>query len=76
MKKVIIINSGKRISIKNYVDAWKTLKSIPKDQRDEIEVKESLCTWYPVTVNECLKQYRDGVFDRINLRSKGLCKII
>ena len=67
--KVIVINSNKRISLRTYINAWKALKAIPSDQRDHITVKESLCTWYPVTVTECLKQYTDGVHDRINIKS-------
>lgn len=74
--KTIRIHSDKSISLRNYITAWKRLKSVPIDQRDKIEVKESLCTWWPVSVSECLRQYTDGVHDRINLRAKGFCKII
>ena len=64
----ITIHSQKKISIAQYCKAWKTLKAIPEDKRDIITVNESLCTWWPVTVRECLKQYTDGVHDRINIR--------
>lgn len=68
--RIITINSGKKISLKTYIQAWKQLKNVPANKRETTNVKESLTTWYPVTVEECLKQYMDGVHDRINL--KGL----
>lgn len=69
LPKIIVIHSGKTISLRNYVDAWKKLKAIPIEEREKITVKESLCTWYPVTVAQCLKQYTDGVHDRINQKT-------
>lgn len=69
--KTIQIHSNKQISLSMYLTAWKTLKQIPIESRNTLEVKESLCTWWPVTVNECLKQYSDAVHDRINQRVNG-----
>ena len=69
LPKTIVIHSGKTISLRNYIDAWKKLKSIPIEEREKITVKKSLCTWYPVTVGQCLKQYTDGVHDRINQKT-------
>ena len=65
--KTIQINSQKKISVSNYVSAWKKLKSIPKDMREKITVKESLCTWYAVTAEVCYQQYITGLHDRINM---------
>lgn len=69
--KLVKIHSEKYISLKNYVQAWKILKSVPEKERDLVEVKESLCTWWPVSVKECLKQYTSGIHDRINLKASG-----
>ena len=65
--KTIQINSQKKISVSNYLSAWKKLKSIPKSVRENITVKESLCTWYPVTAEVCYQQFLFGLHDRINL---------
>ena len=67
----ITIQGSKQISLKQYVSAWKTLKRVPLELRDKTTVKESLCTWYPVSVSECLEQYTQGIHDRINIKAKN-----
>lgn len=72
---LIGIHSGKQITLKTYLRAWKVLRSMSEDQRRTTELVDSLCTWYPVTAQECYRQYISGVHDRINLRMKGQCLI-
>jgi hypothetical protein len=69
MKRYITINNNKTITLTNYVNAWKTLKAMPQEQRERTMVKESLSTWWPVTAEKCYQQYIHALHDRINKRS-------
>jgi hypothetical protein len=66
---LIRIHSNKTITISNYISAWKTLKSMTKEEREKTQVKNSLCTWWPVSAEVCYQQYIAGVHDRINLKA-------
>ena len=69
MKNCIVINNGKRISITTYVNAWKIIRSNPLDTM----YKEGLTTWWAVNGHDLIRQYREGIHDRINQRAMGKC---
>lgn len=49
------------VSLGAYVKAIKMARDNP-----EVEFKHGLTTWWPTTGREVMRQFRDGVNDRIN----------
>lgn len=60
-KRVIHTASG-TVTIGQYVQAWRTVKAAPEGQ----EFKSSLNGWWPATREEILREFSEGVQDRIN----------
>ena len=52
---------NERVPIRNYVSAIKLAKSNP-----DAEFKHGLTTWWPVTGRKIIRQFRDGMNERIN----------
>lgn len=51
----------RRVSLKAYVAAIKTAKANPT-----VEFKVGLTTWWPTKGAEILRQFHDGMMERIN----------
>lgn len=52
---------NKRVSLKAYVRAIKLARDNP-----DAEFKHGLTTWWSTTGDEIMRQFRDGMHDRIN----------
>ena len=65
MKYVYLSATGKRITLRAYVESWKRAKRIAKDN-PKAEVVHGLNGWWPITVTELLREYRQAMHDRIN----------
>lgn len=57
--------TDQRVPLGAYVAGVKLAKENP-----EREFKRGLTTWWPVTGAEIVRQFRDGMHDRINQRGK------
>lgn len=51
----------KRVGLGDYVRAIKTAKANP-----DVEFKRGLTTWWPTTGREIVRQFRDGMNERIS----------
>ena len=61
-RKIYCPGPDKWLSIGNYCAVVKQLKAMPKDQI----VKETFNGWFPGTVEGTLREFRQGIHDRIN----------
>lgn len=63
MKRIrcITLGNGLRVTIPAYIRAVKMAKAHP-DQ----EFKHGLCGWWPVTGRQVVREFWEGVEDRIN----------
>ena len=60
--QVIVLPSGRRVTLGTYAAAWRRLKALPPET--PVEGWE----WYPVPAREILWHISNGVTDRINRR--------
>lgn len=60
--KVIVLPSGRSVTLGEYVRSWRTLKGLPA------ETSIDRWEWYPVSASRVLSAIRYGVHDRINKR--------
>ena len=61
MQRVIVTSSG-TVTLCAYVKAWKAVKAAPVNTM----YKSTLCTWWPESREEILRQFMQGLNDRIN----------
>ncbi len=61
-QRVIVLPNRRRVTLGEYCQSWKRLKSLPLDR--EVSGWE----WYPVSTRDILREIRAGVHDRINRR--------
>jgi len=61
MRYISLPAINKRVTIKNYVAGVKMAKARP-----DAEFKHGLTCWWPCTGADIMRQFRDGVMDRIN----------
>ena len=66
MKRVVYLSQGRKITLGDYVRAWRLAISAP-----EGAVFTNAFTWYPETKKEVLCEFRRGLHDRINRRIDG-----
>lgn len=66
MRVIMLPATGRRVSLKAYIRAIKTAKANP-----DVEFNEGLTCWWPCTGREIVKQFYEGVQDRINQRGSG-----
>lgn len=64
MTRIVTLGNGRRVSLTSYVEAWKAAKTMSPDT----VLPHGLRGWSPVTVGECLAEFRDGLEERINIR--------
>lgn len=64
MKRIITIPNGQRVTLGEYVKAWRLIKSLPPQE----EVKG--WQWWATDAGSILRDFSFGVHDRINLRGK------
>ena len=62
--RVVTLGDGKRVSLRNYMRAVKLAKANPGRRFDR-----GLTTWAPCTGDEIVRQFRQGMHDRINQRA-------
>lgn len=63
MKHVITLSAtGKQMTIGQYVTAWKACKAAPAGT----EYDHGLCGWWPATREQILREFEEGMHDRIN----------
>ena len=65
--RVVRVHSGQSVPLRGYLRAWKNAKMLPPTAR----FKESICGWWPVTAAEVLRQFSDGLHERINRHIAG-----
>lgn len=63
---IITLGNDMRVTVGQYVRAIKTAKANP-----DAVFKHGLRGWWPVTGREILREFLDGVHDRIDTRAKG-----
>ena len=61
MRAITLPATGKTISLRSYIDGIRTAKAHP-----DAEFRHGLTTWWPVTGREIVKEFRQGLHDRIN----------
>ncbi len=61
MRTIYLPALERRVSLKAYIQAFRTAKANP-----ETEFKNGLTTWWPTTGKEIQKQFYEGMTDRIN----------
>jgi hypothetical protein len=67
MKEVKVIKScAGTVTLGAYVRGWKAVKAAAPGTM----FKRSLCGWWPASREEILKQFSEGVNDRINKRKE------
>jgi hypothetical protein len=66
MKRVVYLPQGRQVTLGNYVQAWKLALNAP-----DSAVFNKAFTWYPQTKTEVLREFRNGLHDRINRRIDG-----
>lgn len=60
--KMITLPNRKRVTLGQYVEAWRRLKRSHPDQEFEG------WNWWPMKARDILRDYRRAVHDRINIR--------
>lgn len=66
MKRVVYLPEGRRVTLGNYVRAWKLALSAP-----ETATFDNGFNWYPESRRDVLREFRRGLHDRINRRIDG-----
>lgn len=61
--RTVTLGHGKVVTLAGYVKAVKKAKAHP-----DATFKEGLTCWWPVTGEQIVRQFRDGMHDRINQR--------
>lgn len=61
--RVVTLGHGKRVTLRNYVQAVKKAKANP-----DARFNEGLTCWWPCTGAQIVGQFREGMHDRINQR--------
>lgn len=61
--RYVTVASGKRVPLAAYVRAVRLAKANP-----DRTFTEGLSSWWPTTGAEIVRQFRQGMHDRINLR--------
>ncbi len=59
--------STKTVSVGQYVQAWKDCKAAPVGT----EYNHGLCGWSPTTRERILREFEEGMHDRINRHTEG-----
>lgn len=65
--RVVILGNRRAVSLGAYVRAWRAVAALPAEQ----EVKHGLTGWWSDTAGSVLRQFRDGLHDRINRHVPG-----
>lgn len=65
-KHYITLPSGKRVSLRSYARAWKTLAAMTPEERGSFH--DPTWQWHQNSGNDILRAMRKGLHDRINQR--------
>lgn len=68
--QVVIVVRGRQVDVRDYAKMWRRVQEAPPGST----FKESLRGWWPVTREELLEQFREGMHDRISLHMPGYKK--
>lgn len=68
-KRTIKLPSGRRISLRTYVDAWRKLRDMEKHGVDYMLIND--WDWFAVEADQVLAEIRRGVDHRINTHMPG-----
>jgi len=61
MRSIYLPAIERRVSLKAYIHAIRKAKANP-----DAEFKHGLSSWWPTTGRDIIRQFMDGVLDRIN----------
>lgn len=65
--RYVTLGDKRRVPLGAYVAAWRAVLAAPADQRTD----RSLCERFPSTAGDVLREFRDGLHDRINRHVPG-----
>lgn len=65
MQKVIVLGDGRRVTLGNYVKAWRAVLKSPQGAMFKGSPSDSRM---PADREQCLREFRSGMHDRINKR--------
>lgn len=65
--QVVIVVRGCQVDVRDYAKMWRRVREAPPGST----FKESLRGWWPVTREELLEQFRDGMDDRLSSHMPG-----
>ncbi len=65
--RVVVLGNGRSVPLGSYVWAWREILSAPPDR----EYRQGLTGWWPETAETILRQFRDGMHERISRHLPG-----
>jgi hypothetical protein len=65
-QRAVVLGDGKRVTLGGYIAAVKRAKANPDREFDR-----GLTCWWPCTGRQIVRQFRDGLHDRINQRGRS-----
>lgn len=60
--QVVFVVRGREVDVRDYAKMWRRVQQAPPG----VTFKESLRGWWPISREELLEQFRDGMHDRIS----------